>query len=134
MTDDSAVTESLSAPVVLKPALEDRVVKSGQVIISGTVSQSTAKVSVTHDNGGEPDTYFLSKYTVGSTEWNYVASESFGNLVPGENIYSIKAKGFDLRATRRHSEYRPQTVIFMRIVIMTVAVNTALIQIALIQL
>ncbi|KKU79625.1 MAG: hypothetical protein UY05_C0025G0006, partial [Candidatus Peregrinibacteria bacterium GW2011_GWA2_47_7] len=81
----------LTAPVILTPAAADRTFKTSSMTVTGTVARSTAQVEVTTNIGGRPSPYVLRKYQPGSTNWSYVVSANYQNLVPGENSYVFTA-------------------------------------------
>ncbi len=86
--DDEPATPLIA---IIEPAEPVSTVKTGPVVIKGTTGTNTAKIIVTTYEGGKTDTYTLSRYTAGSTEWNYIASEAYGSLKPGENKFTIEA-------------------------------------------
>lgn len=94
-TDEVSVV--LSPPEILAPKPEERVTRTGSITISGTVDKQTEKVEVTSFIGGRPESYILQKYRPGTSAWSYVASREYGNLVPGENRFTIRAIGKDGR-------------------------------------
>ncbi|KKU79568.1 MAG: hypothetical protein UY05_C0026G0008, partial [Candidatus Peregrinibacteria bacterium GW2011_GWA2_47_7] len=63
--------------------------------VTGTVARSTAQVEVTTNIDGKSSPYVLRKYQPGSTNWSYVVSANYQNLVPGENSYVFTAIGKD---------------------------------------
>lgn len=89
------VNEELTVPVVLLPKETDRVVKTGEVIISGTTGRQTEKIEVTTHIAGKDEPYFLKRYKAGETDWSYMAASSYGNFVAGENRFTIVAVGKD---------------------------------------
>ncbi|MBI2639050.1 FecR domain-containing protein [Candidatus Peregrinibacteria bacterium] len=89
------VNEELTAPVVLLPKEADRIVKTGEALISGTVGRQTEKIEVTTYIAGKAEPYFLKKYKAGDANWSYSASSSYGNLSAGENRFTIVAVGKD---------------------------------------
>lgn len=75
------ITDDLTDPKVLTyNGSDSSVVETGTVTVIGSV-QGAEKVVV---NG-----YTLSQFNPGDTQWKYVASESLGNLVPGENEFEV---------------------------------------------
>lgn len=89
------VTAVLSAPEILTPLVTERTTKSGNVLITGTVSSATEKIEMTTYIAGKAESYVLQKYKAGSEPWTYVASREYGNLVPGENRFTVVAVGKD---------------------------------------
>lgn len=87
------VSPSLTAPKILTPRASESTVKTSSVVITGTVSPATEKVEVTTYGTGKAESYLLTKYKAGSTEWSYLASTTFGNFVPGANRFTIVAIG-----------------------------------------
>ena len=85
------------SPVILTPKPEERTTKTGSVNISGTTSLGTDKIEVNTYLNGKAEPYVLSKYKSGSQTWSYVASSFYGNLVAGENRFTIVAIGRDGR-------------------------------------
>ncbi len=85
----------LSAPVVVSPKESERTTKTGTILISGETSGLTAKIEVTTYIGGKSESYNLQKYKQGSVSWSYLASREYGNLVAGENRFTITAIGKD---------------------------------------
>lgn len=89
------VNEELTVPAVLLPKETDRVVKTGEVIISGTTGRQTEKIEVTTYASGKAEPYVLSKYKAGDANWSYAAASRYGNLIAGENRFTIVAIGKD---------------------------------------
>lgn len=85
----------LTAPQIITPVPAERTTKSGNVLITGTVSKAAEKVEVTTFIAQKPATYVLQKYTPGSEKWSYVASREYANLLPGNNRYVVTAVGKD---------------------------------------
>lgn len=85
------VSEVFNSPIITAPAFADRTTKNGTITISGSVSAQTQKLEVTTYIGGKPEAYLLQKYKAGTTQWSYVASNTFGNLVAGDNRLSFVA-------------------------------------------
>ncbi|MFH0834292.1 MAG: FecR domain-containing protein [Patescibacteria group bacterium] len=75
-------SSTFSAPTVSQPA-NGATVTEAPVTFIGTVPAGTKQVLVNE--------YPLSKFTAGSTSWNYRADPKFSNLKEGENEYEIVA-------------------------------------------
>lgn len=78
-------------PVILTPKEGERVTRKGEVLISGTVDKNTQRVEVTTYSGGKAESYSLQKYVPFSGTWSYIAAASYGNLVAGENRFTVIA-------------------------------------------
>lgn len=85
----------LTSPEILTPKENERTTKKGEVLISGTASSAAQKIEVTTYVGNKPESYILQKYAAGSGKWTYLAASGYGNLVAGNNKYSIVAIGKD---------------------------------------
>lgn len=80
-----------SAPIILTPAENKRTTRKGEVLISGTVDNSALKVEITTYISGKAEPYVLQKYVPFSGKWSYIAALLYGNLVPGENRFTVVA-------------------------------------------
>ncbi len=80
-----------SAPVVIKPTVlsydEPYQTSAPVVTISGLVDPKTNAVEI---NG-----FKLKKFTLGQTDFQYIANANYGNLKIGENLFKIVAFGPD---------------------------------------
>jgi hypothetical protein len=90
-TEETQEESAPGAPEILKPGADERTVTGGIVVISGTVPAGTTKVTVEQVIDGKTDSYVLSKFKTGDTEWSYNVAEKYGNLKEGENTYSVYA-------------------------------------------
>lgn len=81
----------LPSPEIIEPDTAHRQTSAPQLIVRGTTSAQTQKIMVKTFVGGKEDAYALQKYTPGSTAWNYIVAESYGNWIPGRNRFSIIA-------------------------------------------
>lgn len=80
----SPVPQGQGGPTVtIVTPREGATLSSPTVTISGTVSSDAAKVVV--------NDYALLKYVPGSANWNYLASPGNGNLLRGENVFTVYA-------------------------------------------
>ncbi|MFH0776225.1 MAG: hypothetical protein V1936_01275, partial [Patescibacteria group bacterium] len=73
---------TFGAPIVSQPA-DGATITEAPITFLGTVPAGTKQVLVNE--------YPLSKFTAGSTSWNYRADPKFSNLKEGENEYEIVA-------------------------------------------
>ncbi len=80
----SPAPESQGGPTVtIVTPREGATLSSPTVTITGTASSDAVKVVV--------NDYALLKYVPGTTNWTYLASPGNGNLLKGENIYTVYA-------------------------------------------
>lgn len=89
------IVAALSAPEILAPKENERLTRASNVLISGKTAEGTEKIEATTYIGGKPESYVLQRYKPGSSNWSYVVSSEYANLVPGPNRYSIVAIGKD---------------------------------------
>ena len=69
--------------------------------ISGTVDSQTQMVTV--------NDYRLKKYKTGNTRFSYIANADFGTLVPGKNIFEVRAYSRNGQSSTKNIEvfYKP---------------------------
>lgn len=84
-------TSDFPVPVIQNPTLTDTTkafeTKESVLTISGIVDPQTIAVEV---NG-----FRLQKFTAGDTQWKYTANAQYGNMISGENTYTVVAIGPD---------------------------------------
>lgn len=99
-------TTDFPVPVIQKPALSDTTKAfntSDPVLeISGIVDAQTVAVEVNN--------FRLKKFIPGNTQWKYTANAQYGNMVLGENTYTVVAIGPDgeKSSTSIRVNYTPQ--------------------------
>ncbi|MBI4995155.1 FecR domain-containing protein [Candidatus Peregrinibacteria bacterium] len=84
-----------SVPQILTPKENERKTSKGEILISGIVSKNTQKVEVSTYISGKAEPYVLQKYVPSSEKWSYLAAAHYGNLVAGENRFTVVAIGTD---------------------------------------
>lgn len=94
-TPPQEVWRAPEIPEVLTPKENERVTKKGEVLISGTVGLDIGKVEVTRYVGDKAESYILQKFVPFSGKWSYLAAAFYGNLVAGENRFTVVAIGKD---------------------------------------
>jgi len=87
------VVAEFPSPVVSSPELLNFTTQNGTVTILGSTHRDTQSLEVTPRQGTNQDPYILNRYSPGQIQWSYVASLGYGNLVNGENRFSIVAIG-----------------------------------------
>lgn len=96
------IEPEIPSPEILEPDTAHRTTNLPNLLVRGTTSAKTQKIIVKTFVAGKEDAYTLQKYTPGSTNWNYIVAESYGNWIPGTNrfhIIAVDAKGLKSEPT-----------------------------------
>lgn len=104
------ITGPLAPPVLLDPQEPRKIIRSGSFVLKGTVSPFTEKIEVTSYTKGKAEPYLLKKYKARSLHWSYAVSTEYGNLIPGENRFTIMA----IRRDGKRSEPLEVTLLYER--------------------
>lgn len=99
-------TSNFPVPVIQNPTITDgtKVFQTNEPVlkISGIVDPKTVAVEVNE--------FRLQKFTAGDTQWKYIANAQYGNMISGENIYTVVAIGpaEEKSSTSIRVNYTPQ--------------------------
>jgi hypothetical protein len=90
---DLEITEDLESPIISSPSDGHHIPANGDTVtLEGTAPTEAFQIAI---NG-----YTLTKFQPGDRKWSYFASQKFGTLVPGENLYSVVAITRDGKKSR----------------------------------
>ncbi len=99
-------TSDFPVPIIQFPSLTDATqsfsTNEPVLNITGIVDPQTIAVEVNN--------FRLKKFKPGSTEWKYIANANYGNMVVGENVYTVVAIGPEEKrsSTSIRVNYTPQ--------------------------